>query len=163
MGSYVISTTVALAVVCALAVVLLRLFARRPTGSSRLKILERLPLEPRRSLYLVEAGGRVLLVGVGDGAMATLAELDAAAIASAPANASTVGCASTAGTASTVEAASAPEGASAAGVATEVASAAGIASAAAVPAASGRLPISEAFLRALARTVRGARSGHEAG
>ena len=80
MGAYLLSTTLALAVVCALAVGLLKALGRkRPEAGARLRVIERLPLEARRSLYLVEAGGRHLLVGVGDGAMTTLAELDPAA------------------------------------------------------------------------------------
>jgi flagellar biogenesis protein FliO len=36
----------------------------------------RCPLEPRRSVYVVEAAGRCFLIGVGDGPMAVLAELE---------------------------------------------------------------------------------------
>lgn len=32
-------------------------------GGGRIRVLERLPLEPRRTLYLVEAGEKLLLVG----------------------------------------------------------------------------------------------------
>lgn len=69
----------ALCVVCALAVGVLRAFGRRREGGV-LKVVARLSLEPRRSLYVVEAAGRHLLVGVGDGPMAVLAELDAEAV-----------------------------------------------------------------------------------
>ena len=37
-------------------------------------------LEPRKSVYVIEAAGRCFLVGVGDGPMAMLAELDASAL-----------------------------------------------------------------------------------
>lgn len=33
------------------------------SGGGRVRVLERLPLEPRRSLYLIEAGEKLLLVG----------------------------------------------------------------------------------------------------
>lgn len=63
----------ALVLVCLLAAVVLRLLARqgvgRPKGGSpRLRVLERLTLSPRRTLYLVRAQDRVLLIGAGDGA-----------------------------------------------------------------------------------------------
>jgi flagellar biogenesis protein FliO len=46
-----------------------------------MRVVARLPLEPRRSLYLVEVAGRYLLVGLGEnGAPTTLAEIDAATV-----------------------------------------------------------------------------------
>jgi hypothetical protein len=43
------------------------------------RVLERIPLEGRRALYLVELGDRVLLIGAGEGgAPALLTEIDAA-------------------------------------------------------------------------------------
>ena len=79
------TTVVALAVVCALAIGALRaLKGRSPGGGTAgLKVVARLALEPRRTLYVVEAAGRCLLVGVGDGPMAVLAELDAAQVRAA--------------------------------------------------------------------------------
>ena len=41
-----------------------RLAARR--GNVRMRVVERLALEPRRSLYLVEVDGRPLVVGVSE-------------------------------------------------------------------------------------------------
>jgi flagellar biogenesis protein FliO len=71
------STTLALAVMCALALGALRALGRRGGGAPRgLRVVGRLPLETRRTLYVVEAAGRTLLVGVGDGPMTVLAELD---------------------------------------------------------------------------------------
>jgi flagellar biogenesis protein FliO len=52
-----------------------------------LKILARCPLEPRRSVYLIETAGRCFLVGVGDGPMSLLAEVDRATVADAAATA----------------------------------------------------------------------------
>jgi flagellar biosynthetic protein FliO len=68
-----------LGVVCLVAWGALRLLAGRGVGraSGTLKVLARCPLEPRRSLFVVEAAGRCFLIGVGDGPMALLAELDA--------------------------------------------------------------------------------------
>ena len=68
-----------LGVVCLLAYVALRWLAGRGVGRAMgaIKIRARCPLEPRRSLYLVETAGRCFLVGVGDGPMSLLAEVDA--------------------------------------------------------------------------------------
>ncbi len=38
-------------------------------GGSRMRVVERLSLEPKRSLYLVEVDGKNLLVGVSEGAV----------------------------------------------------------------------------------------------
>src|SRR5436190_175075 len=74
---------VSLGLVCLGAYVILRWLSRRGLGQAAgpLKVLARCPLEPRRSVYLIEAAGRCFLVGVGDGPMALLAEVDAAAVA----------------------------------------------------------------------------------
>jgi flagellar biosynthetic protein FliO len=73
---------VSLGAVCLVAYVALKLLAGRGVGkaSGAIRVVARCPLEPRRSLYVIEAGGRCFLVGVGDGPMTTLAELDAAAL-----------------------------------------------------------------------------------
>ena len=67
-----------LGVVCLVAWGALRLLAGRGFGkpSGAVRILARCPLEPRRSVYVIEAAGRCFLVGVGDGPMTVLAELD---------------------------------------------------------------------------------------
>src|SRR5690242_9447996 len=73
------STALALLLVCATAAAALRLLARRrPRGERRLRVVEELELGTRQTLYLVEAAGRCLLVGAGDGPLALLAELDPA-------------------------------------------------------------------------------------
>jgi flagellar biogenesis protein FliO len=72
-----------LVVVCAGAYLLVRLLGRLPGagGEPLLRVVARLPLEPRRTLYVVEAAGKTLLVGTTEGGpMATLAELDAEAV-----------------------------------------------------------------------------------
>ncbi|MDD9934621.1 MAG: flagellar biosynthetic protein FliO [Myxococcales bacterium] len=90
-GSYagdVLRTVVALVAVCLIAWLSLRLLAARgglpglPLGAdpdAPVRVLRRIPLEPRRNLYLVRAGSRVLLIGVGEGGAPRLvAELDPA-------------------------------------------------------------------------------------
>jgi|SRR4051812_4681646 flagellar biosynthetic protein FliO len=79
-----------LGVVCLVAYAALKLLAGKGFGkaSGAVRVLARCPLEPRRSVYVIEAAGKCLLVGVGDGPMTVLAELDAAALpreATAPA------------------------------------------------------------------------------
>jgi flagellar biosynthetic protein FliO len=73
---------VSLGAVCVVAWVALKLLAGRGVGkaSGAIRVVARCPLEPRRSIYVIEAAGRCFLVGVGDGPMAMLAELDAAAL-----------------------------------------------------------------------------------
>jgi len=68
-----------LGAVCLVAYLALRFLAGRGVGraSGGVRVLARCPLEPRRSVYLIEAAGRCFLVGVGDGPMALLAEVDA--------------------------------------------------------------------------------------
>ena len=68
--------------VSALAWVALNWLARRglgvPRPGARLRVLERLPLSPRRQLYLVQADSRVFLLGAADGAaLSLIAELPA--------------------------------------------------------------------------------------
>jgi flagellar biogenesis protein FliO len=57
----------------------LRLLAGRGVGkaSGAIRVVARCGLEPRRSVFVIETAGRCFLVGVGDGPMALLAELDA--------------------------------------------------------------------------------------
>jgi len=68
-----------LGVVCLVAWGTLKLLAGRGIGkaSGAIRVVARCPLEPRRSLFVIETAGRCFLVGVGDGPMALLAELDA--------------------------------------------------------------------------------------
>lgn len=91
-------TLLALGLVCALVFVSLRLLARRGFGGFRglgfggsagpIRVLQRVPLEPRRALYLIAAGKRVLLVGSGEGgAPRLIAELDPELLDADPATA----------------------------------------------------------------------------
>ena len=80
-GLYLLQTLLALGAVCILAVVVLRLLSRRLHGGRRggrhLRVIEHLPLDQRRTLYLVEAAGRSLLLGATDGGgVRLIAELD---------------------------------------------------------------------------------------
>jgi flagellar biogenesis protein FliO len=45
-------------------------------GSGVLDVVARVPLEPRRSLYVVEVGGKTLLVGTSEMGLAGGGELD---------------------------------------------------------------------------------------
>lgn len=87
-GVALLQTLLALAAVCILAWVVLKWSARRGLGlgrGGRVRVIERVPLDGRRSLYLVEIGERVLLIGAGEGgAPALLAELDPAELPPAP-------------------------------------------------------------------------------
>lgn len=84
-GLVLLQTLFALAGVCVLAWVVLRWGARRGIGvgafGGRVRVLERIALEPRRALYLVKVGERVLLLGAGEGGSPTLiTELDPATL-----------------------------------------------------------------------------------
>src|SRR5580698_2137735 len=76
--SSVMLSLASLGVVCLVAWGALRLLAGRGVGkaSGAVRVIARCPLEPRRSVYVVEAAGRSFLLGVGDGPMTVLAELD---------------------------------------------------------------------------------------
>lgn len=67
---------IALTVVSALALVALKLVARRGSATAGMRVVGRLALEARRSIYLVDVGGRCFVVGVGDGPMTMLAEVE---------------------------------------------------------------------------------------
>src|SRR5215216_6554235 len=80
-GSLAVSL-LSLGIVCLLAWVLLRWLGRRGVGQGMgpIRVLARCPLEPRRSVYLIEAAGRCFLVGAGEGPMNLLAEVDPKAL-----------------------------------------------------------------------------------
>ena len=78
-GSYLAQTFVMLLVIVALAFVVLwgarKLGVGRPMGS--LRLMGRLPLDARRSVFLIQIGERVLVVGSSEAGLTKLAELDA--------------------------------------------------------------------------------------
>lgn len=78
-GLYLLQTLLALGAVCLLAWVGLRFLAKRVHGLGRrgrlVRVVEHLPLDQRRSLYVVEAGGRTLLLGASEAGVSLVAEL----------------------------------------------------------------------------------------
>ena len=87
LGGSLALSFVSLALVCLFAFLVLRWLGRKGVGRSNdcVRIIGRCFLEARRSIYLIEAGGRFFLVGVGEGPMSLLAEIDKAAILAPPA------------------------------------------------------------------------------
>jgi flagellar protein FliO/FliZ len=81
-AGYVIQTVATLAAVCALAAVVLWVARRagvgRPAGP--ISLVGRLPLEARRSIYLVRVGEIVLVVGAGEGGFTKLGEVPATSL-----------------------------------------------------------------------------------
>lgn len=83
-GSYgwaLLKVSLALGLICLLAYLIMRMaqgkMARFPgRGGGELRVLDRYPLSPRQVLWLVEVGGRVFLLGAGEGGIVRLAELD---------------------------------------------------------------------------------------
>ena len=79
-GAALLQALIALGVVTLLAWLVLRTVSGRrgpSPGLGHVRVLERIPLDARRALYLVRVGSRVLLLGGGDGAAPSLlAELD---------------------------------------------------------------------------------------
>lgn len=87
-GGLLLKTIVALVIVVVLAYALLRwglpkLLPGRARGAGEIKVLDRQSLDGRRSVVLVEAYGRYLLLGVAEGSVTLLAELDADAVSDA--------------------------------------------------------------------------------
>jgi flagellar biogenesis protein FliO len=81
-GDLLVTSLVVLAVVCVAAFVVVRVFGRwlatgRARGSHLLDVVARVPLEPRRSLYVVAVAGKTLLVGTSEMGLSVLSELDA--------------------------------------------------------------------------------------
>ena len=86
LGGSIAVSFLSLGLVCLLAWVALRWLSRRGVGGAGMgpiRVLARAPLEPKRSVYLLEAAGRCFLVGVGDGPMSLLAEVDPRAVEAA--------------------------------------------------------------------------------
>lgn len=90
-GAYfldLLRTLLALAAVCLLVWFALRALAARGFGgaagpNASLRVVRRIALDARKSLYVVRAGKRVLLIGSGDsGPPSLLTELDAASFES---------------------------------------------------------------------------------
>jgi flagellar protein FliO/FliZ len=78
-AGYLVETSVTLLAVCALATLVLwgarRAGLGRPSGPIELR--GHLPLDARRSIYLVKVGEQVFVVGVGEGGFTKLGEFSA--------------------------------------------------------------------------------------
>jgi len=81
-GSSLAWSFLSLGLVCVVGYVFLRWLSRKGVGRSDgcVRVLGRCYLEAKRSAYLLEAGGRCFLIGVGEGPLTLLAEIDRAAI-----------------------------------------------------------------------------------
>jgi flagellar biogenesis protein FliO len=87
-GGYIVQTFVTLLAVCAIAYAVLygarRLGLGRPRGP--ISLVGQLPLDARRSIYLVKVADQVIVVGASEAGFTKLAELpaDSAAFKDAP-------------------------------------------------------------------------------
>src|SRR5258708_28151330 len=84
-GDLLITSLLVLGAVCIAAFVAVRVFGRvlatgRTRGAHLMDVVARVPLEPRRSLYVVEVAGKTLLVGTSEMGLSVLSELDAAEV-----------------------------------------------------------------------------------
>ena len=80
-GDLLITSLVVLMAVCIGAFVVVKVVGRflatgRVRGAHLLDVVARIPLEPRRSLYVVEVAGKTLLVGTSEMGLSVLSELD---------------------------------------------------------------------------------------
>lgn len=80
-GDLLVTSLVVLGGVCIAAFIVVRLVGRflatgRVRGAHLLDVVARLTLEPRRSLYVVEAAGKTLLIGTSEMGLSVLSELD---------------------------------------------------------------------------------------
>ncbi len=80
-GFLLLQTVVALILVCVLAYVFLRyglkwLLPRQKGSVNVMKVIDRLPLDGRRMIYLVEIGKKVLVLAATDGGISKVGELD---------------------------------------------------------------------------------------
>jgi flagellar protein FliO/FliZ len=75
-----VGSLLVLGLVCLAAWVVVRFGARRwfaaRGAQGGLDVVARVPLEPRRSLYVVEVAGKTLLVGTSEMGLSVLSELD---------------------------------------------------------------------------------------
>ena len=82
-----VQTIVALAVVCGLAYLLFRVVLPRFTynsgSKSMVRIVDRVPIDARKSLCVIEVAGKWLLVSVSEGGVELVAELDEKAASAA--------------------------------------------------------------------------------
>ncbi|HEY4175903.1 MAG TPA: flagellar biosynthetic protein FliO [Kofleriaceae bacterium] len=86
-GDLLVTSLVVLVGVCIAAFVVVKLAGRflatgRARGAHMMDIIARLPLEPRRSLYVVAVADKTLLVGTSEMGLSVLSELDGAEVRS---------------------------------------------------------------------------------
>jgi flagellar biogenesis protein FliO len=86
-GDLLLTSLVVLGGVCVAAFLVVRFVGRwvstgRARGAHLLDVVARVPLEPRRSLYVVEVAGKTLLVGTSEMGLSVLTELDGAEVRS---------------------------------------------------------------------------------
>jgi len=84
-GDLLVTSLLVLGAVCVAAFLVVRVAGRllaagRARGVGLLGVVARLPLEPRRSLYVVEVAGKTLLVGTSEMGLSVLTELDGSAV-----------------------------------------------------------------------------------
>ncbi len=81
-----LQTLVALGAVCAAAYVMLRVILPRLGGiglrrtAGLVQVVDALPLDPRRALYVIEVSGKYLLIGASEAGLRVIETLDAAAV-----------------------------------------------------------------------------------
>jgi flagellar protein FliO/FliZ len=84
-GDYLVESLVALFVIVALGALLVYAARRTGLGFARglgsIELLARVPLEPRRSIYVVRVVDQVLILGASEGGITKLGELPESAIA----------------------------------------------------------------------------------
>lgn len=86
-GDMLVTSLLVLGGVCVAAFVIVRVLGRvlatgRARGAHLMDVVARVPLEPRRSLYVVEVAGKTLLVGTSEMGLSVLSELDAGEVRS---------------------------------------------------------------------------------
>ena len=76
-----LETLLALGLVCGLAYLVFRLLLPRlstiRSANSMVRVVDRVGLDPRKSLYVVEVAGRWLLIGASEAGVHLVSELDA--------------------------------------------------------------------------------------
>ena len=76
-----LETLLALGLVCGLAYLVFRLMLPRlnniRSANSMVRVVDRVGLDPRKSLYVVEVAGRWLLIGASEAGVHLVSELDA--------------------------------------------------------------------------------------
>lgn len=84
-GDLLLTSLVVLVAVCVAAFIIVRVAGRwlatgRVRGAQLMDVIARVPLEPRRSLYVVDVAGKTLLVGTSEMGLSVLSELDGEAV-----------------------------------------------------------------------------------